>query len=59
MNASNDIAVEGFLDGKISFMQIPDIIKAQLDSFSGKFGTSLDDILEVDKIVRDNTRKFI
>lgn len=59
MNASNDIAVEGFLDGRISFMQIPDIIKGQLDSFSGKYGTSLDDILEVDKIVRDNTRKFI
>lgn len=59
MNASNDVAVEAFLNNKIGFMQIPEIIKAQLDNFSENFGDTLDDILECDKLIREKTIKFI
>lgn len=59
MNASNDIAVEAFLNDKIGFMQIPDIIKEQIDSFSENFGDTLEDILACDKLIREKTIKTI
>jgi len=39
LNAANEVAVEGFLDGKIGFMDIPKIIRKTMDAHGGN-GTS-------------------
>ena len=59
MNATNDIVVDAFLNDKISFMKIPEIIEKQLNSFSGGFSNTLDDILACDKYIREQTLKII
>lgn len=57
MNSANDVAVELFLKNRITFMQIPDIIKGQLDSFCESFDSDLDGILNCDAFIREQTLK--
>ncbi len=59
MNAANDVAVELFLENRISFMQIPDIVKAQLDGFCETFEATLEGILECDALIRTKTFKSV
>ncbi len=59
MNASNDVAVDLFLQDRIKFMQIPQIIQDQLESFSESFGYSIDDILQCDRFIREKTLKAV
>jgi 1-deoxy-D-xylulose-5-phosphate reductoisomerase len=55
MNAANEVAVEAFLDRKISFKKIPDLIEEAV-SFHKPFALpDLRDIVEVDTA----TRKFV
>lgn len=52
-NAANEAAVQLFLEGKISFLQIPELVKKAVSDFSGnKTYFSLDDVLETDAEVR-------
>lgn len=53
LNAANEIAVEKFLESKISFLDIPKIIELSLDKFHSQSELSLDSIFECDKEVRD------
>lgn len=53
MNAANEVAVDLFLKNKISFYGISDIIKASLDKHSSKSEFGLEDIIEIDKITRN------
>lgn len=55
LNAANEIAVEAFLNGKIKFTKIPEIIKRALDAHKPKFDPDLEDIFKADQ----ETRKFI
>lgn len=55
LNAANEVAVEAFLNRKIKFTKIPEIIKRALDAHKPKFDPDLDDIFEVDQ----ETRKFV
>ncbi|PYG88406.1 1-deoxy-D-xylulose 5-phosphate reductoisomerase [Ruminiclostridium sufflavum DSM 19573] len=52
MNAANEAAVAAFLDGKISFTAIPNIIEAVMQQHNVNICPSLDDIIEVDKWAR-------
>lgn len=53
MNAANEVAVDLFLKNKIGFYGISDIIKKSLDNHIGKIEFELDDIIEIDKITRN------
>ncbi len=55
LNAANEIAVEFFLGGKISFNQIPQLIRKALEKIPVKHSPSLDDIIDTDNA----TRKYI
>ncbi len=52
MNAANEVAVAWFLQGKISFLQIPDIIQHAVDTIPYSHPISVDDYLQVDHEVR-------
>ena len=53
MNAANEIAVQLFLEGKISFLEIETIVIEALNSFNSKITyPNLDEILETDKLTK-------
>ena len=53
--AANEVAVEAFLNRKIKFTMIPEVIKKAIDAHKPKFNPDLDDILTADS----ETRKFV
>lgn len=56
-NAANEVAVEMFLNEKIRFLDIADIVEKAVEDFSDNKQTiSLDDILEADKQTRASVR---
>ncbi|MBU3110780.1 1-deoxy-D-xylulose-5-phosphate reductoisomerase [Clostridium lacusfryxellense] len=56
MNAANEIAVELFLEYKIKYLQIEEIIEKCMNEFDHKINPSLEGILEVDLKVRGYVR---
>jgi 1-deoxy-D-xylulose-5-phosphate reductoisomerase len=52
LNAANEVAVQQFLDGAIRFDQIPELIARALEIHPARPITSADDVLEVDRTVR-------
>ena len=59
LNASNEIAVEAFLAGKINFTQIPELIEETLLKAIATDVSSVDHILEIDILARKETNKII
>lgn len=59
MNAANEIAVEAFLDRKIGFRRIPELIEAVLDRVPLAAVDGLDDLLEQDRLARDCARELV
>lgn len=59
LNASNEIAVEAFLNGIIGFNRIPVIIKKVMDSHKLQPADDIDRILYADRWAREETKKFI
>ncbi|MCZ6479844.1 MAG: 1-deoxy-D-xylulose-5-phosphate reductoisomerase [candidate division NC10 bacterium] len=53
LNAANEVAVELFLNREINFAQIPQVIEAGLRGHRSRSGESLQDILAVDREVRE------
>ncbi|MBR2579339.1 MAG: 1-deoxy-D-xylulose-5-phosphate reductoisomerase, partial [Clostridia bacterium] len=53
VNAANEIAVKLFLDRKIKFLEIIELIKTAKKHFEVQTLHSLTQILEIDKSVRD------
>jgi len=52
LNASNEVAVEKFLSGKIAFLDISKIVIKALEKFNDIKVNSINDVFEVDKEVR-------
>lgn len=52
MNAANEIAVDLFLNGRIDFLSIPDLIERELDRYTPSSDTDLENIISVDKDTR-------
>ena len=52
LNASNEVAVEAFLLGKINFMQIPELIEKTLLKAEAADVNSVEHILEIDNLAR-------
>lgn len=59
LNASNEIAVEAFLDGKISFIQIEKIIDMLMKEHMLIENPTLEDILKIDSETRVRTREVV
>lgn len=53
MNAANEIAVFAFLDGKISFLDIPKLIEKAMTAYNVKYNYSFDDVFEADLWARN------
>jgi 1-deoxy-D-xylulose-5-phosphate reductoisomerase len=54
MNAANEVAVELFLNGKISFLQIPELIERVMSLHSVNSKPVLNDIIDTDRASRES-----
>lgn len=59
VNGANEEAVRLFLEGKIKFLQIADLVEKALCSVNNKYDFGLDDIFEADKAARENVKASI
>jgi 1-deoxy-D-xylulose-5-phosphate reductoisomerase len=59
LNASNEIAVERFLNSQITFDKIPQIVEKTLNKIPYKKLDSIDDVLLNDKMARDFAKNLI
>jgi len=58
LNAANEVAVSLFLNGKIRFKAIMDLIESVLNNHRLHIDPSLDDIIEMDRLAREETMKI-
>lgn len=58
LNAANEVAVQEFLNGRIKFNKIPDIIKESLDNIQVEFNPGLETIFDCDRRTREFTKKI-
>lgn len=56
LNAANEVAVDAFLHDKISFLGIADFVEKVMDGYENKLNPSLQDIIMIDKSVREEYR---
>jgi 1-deoxy-D-xylulose-5-phosphate reductoisomerase len=56
LNAANEEAVSGFLQGRLGFLGIPELIDASLQRFGGERADSLPALLDLDTQVRAHAR---
>jgi 1-deoxy-D-xylulose-5-phosphate reductoisomerase len=59
MNAANEIAVGAFIEGKIAFTKIPDIISRTLEKSEYIATPDLDDYKRSDRIAREMAQILI
>ena len=59
LNAADEVAVEAFLDGRISFPAIAELVEKTLDRMPGGQAATIDDILEIDRESRRVCRQLI
>ncbi len=59
MNAANEVAVASFLKNKISFVDIPMTVRKAMDEHKVIKNPELDEILEVDKEVKEKWEMFL
>jgi 1-deoxy-D-xylulose-5-phosphate reductoisomerase len=57
LNAANEIAVAGFLDGRLPFTAIPEVISASMDEYEARFRRDVRTVEDV-RTVDDETRRF-
>jgi 1-deoxy-D-xylulose-5-phosphate reductoisomerase len=59
LNASNEVAVEFFLNNQIKFTDIYKIITEILNIYSPRIPSNIDDVIEIDVLTRDKTLNYI
>ncbi len=59
LNAANEIAVQGFLDERIAFKEIPEIIKSTMDNHECQPLNDIKDVLEADRWAREEATKLL
>ncbi len=59
LNAANEVAVESFLEGRISFSAIPETISHCMDALPAGVADTLEAVLEADRSARAVARAFI
>ncbi len=58
LNAANEVAVEGFLAGKIGFLDICEVVEKVLEALPGYALENLDDVAAIDMEARKVTEKI-
>lgn len=58
LNAANEIAIELFLQEKIRFLDIPDVIARALDTHDGTTPYTVDEIEELDTLTRQRLQRW-
>src|SRR5581483_10200951 len=53
LNGANEVAVAAFLDGRIRWVDIPDVIASALDECSAGIPGTVEDVLEADRAGRE------
>ena len=59
LNAANEVAVRGFLDGKIGFLDINQVVEQTLETIDPVAISTLADVREVDREARDVSASFL
>ncbi|NLN73464.1 MAG: 1-deoxy-D-xylulose-5-phosphate reductoisomerase [Bacteroidales bacterium] len=59
MNAANEIAVDAFLNNRLNFAKIPDLIEQSTANIVSISGPTIDDYFEMDKEIRHKTNELI
>jgi 1-deoxy-D-xylulose-5-phosphate reductoisomerase len=52
-NAANEVAVQGFLEERVGFLEMAEVVEATLDSMGSGVVDSLEDLLDWDQGARD------
>jgi 1-deoxy-D-xylulose-5-phosphate reductoisomerase len=59
LNAANEVAVAGFLEGRLPFPGIPEVVDEVLQGHEGGTASSLDEVLEADRRARAQARRSV
>ena len=59
VNGANEVAVAAFLDGKIKFLKIGELVTKALENIKEKDITCVEDVLSADEQAREYVRKLI
>ena len=59
LNAANEVAVASFLAGEIRFQEIPRLVEEALSDAKFDIPHSIDDVLEIDRVTREQTCAMI
>jgi 1-deoxy-D-xylulose-5-phosphate reductoisomerase len=59
LNAANEVAVRGFLSGRIGFLEIARLIRKTMDEHIPQAAIGLEDVLEADRWGRERALKII
>ena len=59
LNAANEVAVQAFLDRRIGFLEITEVVRETLDAAETRPVRSLDDVLAADRAARDRARAIL
>jgi 1-deoxy-D-xylulose-5-phosphate reductoisomerase len=59
LNAANEVAVEAFLDGRLAFTRIPEVIEQTLSSVPWEEVATLEDVLSADTAGREAARQHV
>jgi 1-deoxy-D-xylulose-5-phosphate reductoisomerase len=59
LNAANEVAVEAFLEGRIGFCDISDLVERALDSAEAPAPASIDEVVELDREARKRASALI
>jgi 1-deoxy-D-xylulose-5-phosphate reductoisomerase len=59
LNAADEIAVERFLERRIAFTEIPNVIRATLEAHDHQKASSLDSVIEADRWAREFADRWI
>lgn len=59
LNAADEVAVEAFLGGRIRFTDIHQVVKQVLDGHTCQQLRSIEDVLDFDRTVRNETQRII
>jgi len=59
LNAANEVAVAAFLEGRIAWTTIPDVLKAVLDGHDGAVAVGVEAVVSADQRAREAARREI
>ncbi len=59
LNAANEVAVAAFLEGRIAWVTIPDVLKAVLDGHDGGVAVGVEAVVSADQRAREAARREI